>query len=249
MVKIYDSYDDLCEEDEEWYDEEDEEVVLVVRFNSSKENYHYYTNNLDYEKGEKLKIISLYGDPTTVTVVGYCNSTTKAKKPIKVISKIKTHKPNKYKKKEQDMKKSNLMANTKEAMTEAKNAAIKFQKGAAVITAIKTALNESDLIPESGKMLIAAGGGITDLIFGLLLQVSAETFTDSKIIQDASKSANFAGAISTSIGFTAIQDLIEKIVGSAVVSINKKTVKETPEADTTNKETKTPKASKTKTEE
>jgi len=230
-MSIYDDYDELEDaeddgdfDDDEW-EEDDEEMVLVVTFNGSYKKYHYYTDDDTLSKGDKLRIRQYQNRETTVTVVGYSSTDAHASRKINIIEKIKPGRTNKFKEGNTNtMKKktTKVVQSAKGAITEAKDVAIKFQKGSAVIVAVKTAINESELVPEKVKELVTAGNKISDLIIGLTLQVVAETFTDSEIIQEAAQTANFTGAVNASADFTMLQDMIEGVVGSAVQKINPK---------------------------
>lgn len=244
----YEDFEDAMEEldEDEWdeWDENNQPIVLAVRFESSPKAYHYFTNNEDLEEGDRILIRQYQNKEVVVTVLGYSDGFDSANKKLDIIRKVpRTYKKpvrtNKFKSGEKtNMKKANVIKNTKEAMTDAKDVAVKYQKGAAVITAIKSAINESNLVPDSVKKLVNAGNGISDLIIGVVLQVASETFTESEIIQDAAKAANFAGAVSTSIEFTMIQDIIEKVVGNAVGATNMKTAEKAPEVKPSEKDAK-----------
>jgi len=248
MTIYYDDYEELEEareedDDYDWDEDEDgdEPAVIAVTFENSFKKYHYFTDNLNFEKGDRLLVKQYQNRETAVTIIGYCEDDDQANRKLNVIKKLdRKIKPqkrtNRFKKEEDTMKKSSkVVSSTKVALTEAKDVAVKFQKGSAVIIAIKTAIFESDMVPDKVKALVEAGNGVSDLIIGLVLQVVAETFTESEVIQEAAKAANFSGAVSASSEFTMIQDAIENIVGSAVGKVNFKTFKDEEEKETAGK--------------
>jgi hypothetical protein len=221
--------DDWDDEDEEYWDLDDwknyslKKPVICVTFNSNKQ-YHYYTKRKDLVKGDKLQVLC-NGRETKVTVIGYSTKSYMTRRMLNIIKVFGT-KPEKIKTGEKTMKiTTKAVSASKEALTEAKDVALKYQEGSAVIVAIKTALYKSNLIPANIKKLIEAGNGVSDLVIGLTLQILAETFTDSEIISKAAKAANFTGAVSASSEFTTIQELIEKTVADAVGVVNTKTAK------------------------
>lgn len=231
-MAIYDDYEDLEEalEEEEADDWDEDSIVIVVTFDSSNKKYNYFTDNEDLKKGDRLRIRQYGQKLTNVTVVGYNTSDRDASRNLDIVKKLNKkdqgfRTPNKFNKKETvTMKKSTKVIEcTKDAMKEAKDAGIKFQKGSAVIIAVKTAIYESDIVPAKVKLLIESGSGISDLIIGICLQVVAETFTHSDVIQEAAEAANFSGAVSASSEFTMIQDLVESVVGKAIGAVNLKT--------------------------
>lgn len=93
---------------------------------------------------------------------------------------------------------------------DAKDIAIIVQKGNALFTGVHTAIENADFISDKVKVALnAKNREFADAGLGFLLQVLAETFTDSKIIKDAAHAANLTGAINLSGEFTAIESFVE----------------------------------------
>ena len=116
---------------------------------------------------------------------------------------------------DETMKTKNIFENGKKSLSDTKKTIIKVKQGKAVITAMKTTLKELPVIPDNVKVLLELDG-YSDLIIGLLLNIAASTYTDSEIIKQAAKDANFVGAIEFSDKFTFIEDIVKTTIEGAI---------------------------------
>lgn len=126
----------------------------------------------------------------------------------------------KFKEEKKEMKKS-ITEVTKKSLSETKDVVVKMQTGRTVITALKTTITETEVMPEQLKALVNIPG-YSDIAIGLLLNIASQTFTDSKTIQKASEAAQFVGAVEFSDKFTFIQDALESVIKKALSSVEEK---------------------------
>lgn len=128
--------------------------------------------------------------------------------------KTETISTNNREKKESKMKKS-ITSQIKKSGAEAKNTIIQMQKGAAIISALKTSLIESNILPEKAAVFINESP-FADILIAQVLGNAAVLFTDSDIIAEAAEAAQFVGNVRASESITVLQSFIEATITKAM---------------------------------
>lgn len=212
MEKFYDDIEDLqddLDEDElnEYFDDDD--AVIAVVFPSSRKKYYYFTRDLTLKKGQKV-LVWANNRETIVTVAGYClDENGNASRTIRILDNNK--KPTKKRGTKTMGKSSKATNSVKEIITETKDVAIKLQYGGTIISGIKSALMESDTIPENVKTLLEVEG-YSDFIIGNSLKLASDTFLDSENIKKAADAASFAASVKIASKLDFIQNLVEAVI-------------------------------------
>lgn len=118
------------------------------------------------------------------------------------------------------------------AMSTAKNmkdTVVMAKKGDIVISTIKSSLKQIPGLPPMAAMFIDSP--YADMVIGLALSVAVPALSDSKIINDAAKAANFAGslAVADKLGF--IEKTVETLIGAIPGLMAEKTAEPTTLAE------------------
>ena len=119
---------------------------------------------------------------------------------------------------------SKVIGNAKNAATTSKNAVIQAQKGTAMLTATKAALNKGPLPAQVKELINTPYWG--DFVTGILLHTVVPTVTDSKIAKDAVEAANVVASIGLSEHFSWIQDTIKSVIEKTLPDFSKAVVEE-----------------------
>ncbi len=114
---------------------------------------------------------------------------------------------------------TNRTAAFKNTMKQSKDVAIANQKGTAVLTALRTAIAQTPLVPGFIKELVAHEK-YGDFILGVTINVAAQSFTDNHTIQKAARAANLVGTYDMSNEFNQIEMLIESTLTSLLAPFN-----------------------------
>lgn len=113
-------------------------------------------------------------------------------------------------------KTSEITDNVKTAAATAKDTFVTVQKGTAVLTAIKMAVKNAPGVPDQVKAVMDTPFG--DAAAGLLLHITAPSFTRNRHITKAVEDANVVGIMTLTQQYTWISDMIEgavtKVVGA-----------------------------------
>ncbi len=195
-------------------------AVLAVKFKNSPKIYRYYTHEITLEAGDILEIDG-YGEGTTVSVNGYCNMPGLARRKIQIIQVLNTRpkkkaktnlKSKKTKLTQEKTTMSNLTKSAEKTIKKSAKMGLTIQKGNAGLTALHTAIQNAEAIPQAIKDLLEAHKDYADLIIGLSAESLANVFADSTIIRDAAESVNTAATAKLAINITVVQTVIENII-------------------------------------
>lgn len=134
----------------------------------------------------------------------------------------------------QKLNTNNIVTAITTSLKHSKDVAIANQKGTAILTVLRTTIQENPLVPANLRALVE-DSPYSDFILGLLLNVAAQAFSDNKTIIKAAKAANLVGSYDLANRFNQLETFIESTITSVMEPFNKvKTILEDEETSVNN---------------